>query len=213
VETFSAKLYLFLRRYRPCVYKKRELALTPESEIELVRELQGGSTEAFRQLYGAYKDNVYRYCFRMLGYRREEAEDVAQEAFMKVYRGILTLDHAASFKYWLYTIVRNEILLFRRRNHRPPQVQLDTEAESLSDNHTPHDIYVRQEQVSVIEHLLATLTDEQRETFCLREFEGFSYAEIAAVTDSTESAVRSRLFKARRHLAGQLGHLKKERTD
>lgn len=165
----------------------------------LVREAQTGGHDAFRSLFQRHKDAVYSYCLRILG-NAVDAEDAAQEAFVRSYEGLSTLDHPASFRYWLYTIVRNEVFgrLRRRKQYRP--VALEEADHEVWEVETPLDHVIRGERADLLRRLLDKLRPEYREAVILREQEGFSYAEIAAIAGATEGAIKARLFKARRAL-------------
>jgi len=176
----------------------------------LIRRVQSGDTEAFRQLYGSYKDQVYNYCRRLLN-STEDAEDAAQEAFVRVFQNISTLDHPASFRYWLYTIVRNEVFgrIRLRSGHQMESLRDDEERVWIDE--TPHDKSVRSETTELVRMMIGKLKPEYREVILLREYEGMSYVEIAAITGNSESSVKSRLFKARRALSEKLEILYKEK--
>lgn len=173
--------------------------MNANSDEQFVREAQAGGPEAFRKLFHRHKDAVYSYCLRILG-NPFDAEDAAQEAFVQSYEGLSTLDHPASFRYWLYTIVRNEV--FGRLRHRKQyhQVTLDDADDEVWEVDTPFEQTVRGERAAFLRHLLDRLRPEYREALILREQEGFTYAEIAAVTGASEAAVKACLFKARRAL-------------
>ena len=152
-------------------------------------------------LYSLHKQRVYAYCLRMLGNHMQDAEDATQNAFVHVYGNISTLDHPASFKYWLYTIVRNEVYGRFRRQKGAPFVPFDRVERPAPDSESPHSILERQETANMLQTALERLKPDQREAIHLREFDGLTYAEIAAITESTEDAVRARLFKGRKELA------------
>ncbi len=169
------------------------------SDEALVREAQTGGPDAFRMLFHRHKDAGYSYCHRILG-NAFDAEDAAQEAFVRSYEGLSTLDHPASFRYWLYTIVRNEVFGRLRRRKQYRQVTLNEADDEVWEVETPLELAIRGERAALLQHLLDRLRPEYREAVVLREQEGFSYAEIAAVTGASEAAIKARLFKARRAL-------------
>lgn len=165
----------------------------------LIEAFQAGDEFAFVSLYNRYKGPIYAFCVKML-LDRAQAQDVMQESFLRVYENRERLHNAGSFKAWLFTIARNQCLNQLRRSHR--QVPLDDQeepAERLPD--TPVSSLEKSERIELVSHFLAQLKPDYREVLILREYHNLSYEEIAAVTRSTLSAVKSRLFKARRKLA------------
>lgn len=160
-----------------------------------------GDDFAFVSLYNRYKAPVYTYCVKML-LDTEAARDAMQETFLRVFENRGRLLNTDSFRAWTFTIARNQCLNQLRRMKR--QVQLD---EALAA--TLHQVVDDQpgvrleksERTALITYFLGRLKPEYREVIVLREYQNMTYAEIAAVTRSTLSAVKSRLFKARRKLA------------
>lgn len=165
----------------------------------LIEAFQAGDEFAFVSLYNRYKAPVYAFCVKML-LDRPLAQDAMQETFLRVYENRDRLTKTGSFKAWLFTIARNQCLNNLRRRSR--QVPLDeyTPVPGTSREGPSHRME-KSEQVALINRYLAQLKPEYREIIILREYQNLSYEEIAAVTRSTLSAVKSRLFKARRKLA------------
>lgn len=167
----------------------------------LIEAFKAGDDFAFVSLYNRYKGAIYTYCFKML-LDRELAQDVMQETFLRIYENRERLLHAGSFRAWTFTIARNQCLnQFRRSNKH---VQLDEErAEALPQAAAQSQVALleKSEQIALVNHFLGRLKPEYREVIILREYQNLTYEEIAAVTRSTLSAVKSRLFKARRKLA------------
>jgi RNA polymerase sigma-70 factor (ECF subfamily) len=174
--------------------------LNDRPEIEVIRDARSGDTEALRQIYESYKGPVFTYCLRMLR-DRSDAADATQEAFLHALSGLRGLDHTASFKYWLFAIVRNEVYGRIRRRSARTMVPLEEVEDVLWDEETPLEAAVRGETGEAVRRMVDALRPEYREVLLLRELRGFTYAEIAAVTGGTEAAVKARLFKARKALA------------
>lgn len=168
---------------------------------ELIESFQAGDEFAFVSLYNRYKGPVYAFCVKML-LSRSLAEDAVQETFLRVYENRDRLLNTSAFKAWLFTIARNQCLNQLRRSNR--QVSLDGQAHTELAAPLPelpmHQLE-KSEKVALVNHFLAQLKPDYREVLVLREYQNLSYEEIAAVTRSTLSAVKSRLFKARRKLA------------
>ncbi len=170
------------------------------TEIELVRQLQQGDRKAFGDLYELYRNKVYTYCTRMLA-DGEAAGDVTHETFLKAQSRIEQLHDSGSFKSWLFAIAHHEVLMdFRRRR---TNIEL-SHAEGIWDNETPLDMAVSNEISEIVQRMLQKLKPEYRAVLLLREFEQLSYTQIAAVTGTTESSVKSRIFKARKALVEKL---------
>jgi RNA polymerase sigma-70 factor (ECF subfamily) len=175
--------------------------MLPADEKALIEAFQSGDEFAFVSLYNRYKTPVYGFCVKMLG-DKTLAQDVLQETFLRVYENRERLIKTSSFKSWVFTIARNQCLNQLRRSKR--QVSLEDDAHGDPAPPVPQGQVAhleKSEQVRLVNHFLDQLKDDYREVIILREYQNLSYAEIAAVTRSTLSAVKSRLFKARRKLA------------
>jgi len=142
---------------------------------------------------------VYAFCTKML-LDRAVAQDVMQETFVRVYENRRRLMKAGSFKSWLFTIARNQCLNVLRRSKRYTEFDETTTDVHAFNGETPFARLMKAEQVELVNRFLNKLSPEYREVLVLREYQNFSYDEIAAVTRNTVSSVKSRLFKARRKL-------------
>jgi RNA polymerase sigma-70 factor, ECF subfamily len=170
-----------------------------ETDIQLVTDFCGGNSAAFERLYRRHRDAVYGYCFRMLR-QRTASEDAVQETFLRVLNSAHTLRDAQAFLPWLYRIAHNCVLMSIRVRPTGPL----EEARDVPSGESPFESAVANERTASLQEHIAALRPEYREALLLREYQQLSYAEIAAATDSTESAVKSRIFKARKALAGRL---------
>lgn len=165
----------------------------------LIEAFQRGDEFAFVALYNRYKSPVYAFCARML-LDRAAAQDVMQEAFVRVYENRQRLLSAGSFKAYLFMVARNQCLNTLRREGRHTGLADEAPGVSPVDAETPFSELLKSEQVDLINRFLGALSPEYREVLVLREYQNLSYEEIAAVTRNTVSSVKSRLFKARRKL-------------
>jgi RNA polymerase sigma-70 factor (ECF subfamily) len=169
----------------------------------LVERTLAGDTSAFEVLVLAYQQHVFNLAYRMLG-ERGEAEDAAQEAFLRVYRHLDRYDMARPFKTWLLTITSN-YCIDRLRRRRLTLLSIDEPLPAHpalnSRAPNPEEAAIGNERAEALQHLLTRLSPDYRVVVILRYWYDYSYAEIAEMTDSTESAVKSRLFRARRTLA------------
>lgn len=170
-----------------------------DEDRSLIQAFQAGDDFAFVSIYNRHKSAVYTFCVKML-LDKEAAQDVLQETFLRVYENRNRLLNAGSFRAWLFTIARNQCLNVLRRERR--RVPLDPEDESMvAFEEASSSMLETSEQIDRVNEFLSRLKDEYREVLVLREYQNLSYEEIAAITRSTLSAVKSRLFKARRRLA------------
>ena len=163
---------------------------------DLLARHAAGDPTAFSGLYHKYYPRVFGFCTRMVG-RREVVDDIVQNVFTRAYETVQALESPELFSYWLFTIARNEVYANFRATSRRGTVSLE---EDISDPMTPFDQTIQHERARLVEEGIKHLKPEYREVIILRQFEGLSYAEIAAVTGNTVSSVESRLFKARRAL-------------
>ncbi len=178
------------------------------SDEELVHRIRADEQHSFAYLYHRYKHRVYAYCYRMLRHA-QNAEDATQETFVKIHRSIHQLEDASSLQSWVFSIARNEAFTVLRRQR--PAEDLETASESLWEEETALDQIVEEERTAIVRHCLGLLRPVYRELLILKEYEQLSYSEISAVTGTTESAVKSGLFKARRALRKRLEDVLNER--
>lgn len=174
-----------------------------EEQVWLEQARQGDKA-AFGKLVEAYQTPVYNLAYRMLN-NAGEAEEAAQEAFIRAYTRLDSYDPAHKFSTWMLSITSNYCIdLIRKRRALllsldeplPPHPAL------MSDNSKgPEAQAVMNEQQAMVQALLQELPEDYRETVVLRYWYDLSYDEIAEMMDTTVSAIKSRLFRARRLLA------------
>lgn len=165
-----------------------------------------GNQEAFAEIVYTFQDAVYNLCYRMLS-DHVEAEDAAQEAFLKAYYNLQRYDRERSFKTWLLSIASNHCI-DRIRKRRMTFVSIDEPTSatlSLStDDPQPEQAALMNEHSREVQELLDQLEPDYRAAVVLRYWYDYSYAEIAEITGSTESAIKSRLYRARQLLAEKM---------
>ncbi len=189
--------------------------MSDPTTLNWVNAALAGDQDAFAEIVYAYQDAVYNLCYRMLG-ERTEAEDAAQEAFLRAYLNLQRYDPARSFKTWLLSIASN-YCIDRLRRRRLQWLSLDDEPteNSLalsSDDPEPEDVALLREHSKAVQALLYELSAEFRAVVVLRYWYDYSYAEIADIMDTTESAVKSRLFRARQTLAERIDTSRSSKT-
>jgi RNA polymerase sigma factor (sigma-70 family) len=172
-------------------------------ENKLVQLAAKGDDRAFEELVALYEKRVYTMALRMTG-NQDDAYDISQEAFIRMYRSLKGFKGDAKFSTWVYRIVSNLCIDFNRKAKRIKQVPLESTDEdepftiTISDDRfDPERNLERSEIVRAINRALDTLSEEHKEIFILRELNGLSYAEIAEVMMIEEGTVKSRLFRAR----------------
>ncbi len=169
-----------------------------------LEQARRGDKNAFGHLIEAYQGPVYNLAYRMLG-NSGEAEEAAQEAFIRAYTRLDSYDPAHKFSTWLLSITSN-YCIDQIRKRRAVLLSIDEPLPPHpalhSDNSKgPEAEFVAQEREQLVQTLLKQLPDEYRQAVVLRYWYDMSYEEIAEVQESTVSAIKSRLFRARRLLA------------
>ena len=185
--------------------------MTQEEELRLIRRVQAGETEAFEDLVRAHEKTVYNLALRMTG-DAQDAEDMAQEAFLKAYRSLGDFRGESKFSVWLYRIVSNVCLDFLRRRSRRPSVSLTTEDEEGEEQQwdvpderlSPERLLEQKLTREAVQAGLRELPEEQREILLLREIRGLSYEEIGEILSLEPGTVKSRIFRARKRLCAFL---------
>lgn len=174
------------------------------SDQELVERVQKGDKRGFDLLVRKYQNKIVHLVTRYL-HDPIEAQDVAQEAFIKAYRALPSFRGDSAFYTWLYRIAINTAKNYLvAQNRRPPTDDIDAQdAEQFSgetglkEYATPERLALRDEIESTIIAAIEALPEELRTAITLRELEGLSYEEIAAAMDCPIGTVRSRIFRAR----------------
>ena len=181
-------------------------------EGELLARSQQGNVAAFNQLVMAYQEMVYNVALRIMG-DPEAAADATQDAFISAFRSIRSF-RGGSFKVWLLRIVTNACYdELRTRKRRPteslddvtaPFGQEDGGVAIASTLESPEEYALRQDVHAQIQRGLLTLPEDQRVVIVLSDVHGFSYEEIAAITNSSLGTVKSRLSRGRARLRDYL---------
>ena len=193
-----------LRGLRAGVRRGRESMIEDDTDQQLVERVQKGDRSAFDLLVRKYQHRVLKLVSRFVS-DASEAEDVAQEAFIKAYRALPAFRGDSAFYTWLYRIAINtakNTLVSNRR--RPVDFNLDLQDPEQYERHarlkeadTPEGVLLTEEIRVVVENALEQLPEDLRTAIVLRELEGLSYEEIAEAMDCPVGTVRSRIFRAR----------------
>jgi RNA polymerase sigma-70 factor (ECF subfamily) len=179
----------------------------------LVRRCIAGDSAAWEEIVQTYSRRIYNICYRFAG-SSNDAEDLTQEVFIKMYRTLSTYDHAkGAFATWVTTITRNLLVdHFRKTKQDRLTDSMDSTSsehedaqplsEQIRDRSAPPDAEVRSREVSEMVHAgLARLSPELREALILRDLQDMDYREIATVLRVPEGTVKSRINRGRAELA------------
>ena len=187
-----------------------QLALRDPDIRLMLRVRDADDSAAFAELVELYHHRLVTVMQHLVG-NTEEAEDLAQEVFLRVYRGRKKYHPRAKFSTWLFTIANNLALNVLRSRQRKPAVPLNLRdsgplgprpAEQLVHDRggQPHQHLQQQELAGIVQQALETLNERQRVAVVLNKFEDMNYAEIAEVMGLTTKAVKSLLSRARENL-------------
>jgi RNA polymerase sigma-70 factor (ECF subfamily) len=173
-----------------------------KSDEELANAFRDGDDGAYSALYERYRRPLYVFGARMLG-SAEAAGDFVQDIFLGIYERRHALQSLRNFRGWLFTVGRNRCLTILRQRKTHGRLGASMDPEPRTDGPVAGALE-SQEETRRVRQALAELPPEHREVLVLREYQELSYREIAEITGATESAVKSRLFRARQALAGVL---------
>jgi len=177
----------------------------PQSEQSLIEAAKGGSAEAFARLIAPHRRRIYAVCYDLTG-SHDDAQDVAQETFIKAYKGLANFAANAAFSTWLYRIAVNAWIDHRRRTARH-DAQDGFELDEFQDGEAQPDTLAHSAMIA--EHIgraVERLSPQQRAVFVLRHYHELALAEIAASLGVTEGTVKTLLFRALKRLRELLRH-------
>ena len=185
----------------------------PASDLELVQAFQNGSSAAFTELMQRYQKRLINFAYRMLG-RRADAEDIAQETFLRLYRAPHRFQPQAQFSTWLFTIARNMCLnaIRNRKHHRTYAISQAGARLQLPDpGHTPPRLLETGEAQAAVRRAISELPEKQRTAVVLAKYEGMAYRQIADILGCSETAVKLIMHRARLRLRHLLAPYVQER--
>ncbi len=180
--------------------------LDSAQEREIVLRCQKGDADAMGTLIIEYQHWVYNIAYGILGHH-QDAEDVAQDAFLSAWENIGNFQFRSRFSTWLYRIVKNKCLnhidQYQRRKTDPTEID-DSQPWVPLNTLTPEDEALRTEEKDIVHAALAKLKDSHKEILVLRELRELSYEEISEILGCTLGRVKSRLHEARKALKEEL---------
>jgi len=172
----------------------------------LVKKSQKGDISAFELLVTMYQDRIYALSYQLTG-NHADAQDLAQNVFIKAYRALPGFRNEADFGTWLHRITVN--LSINEKRKKKPEVYLDNPVQTVegemprlvvSDAESPEEAYENKEFRHMVQTALDELSPEHRAVLVLREVQGFSYDEIANMLDCSLGTVKSRINRGRQTL-------------
>lgn len=173
--------------------------------------IRKGDAKAFELLVARHQRSVYNLALRFLN-DSDEAEDVTQDAFIRIYKAAATYTPEAKFTTWLYTIVRN--LCFNVLRVRRQAVIVSVDDESLPElpakNEDPVERISREQLREKVTHAVSRLPDNMRLAVILSKYHGLSYDEIAGIMGCSVNAIKLRVHRAKSVLAEELSALRDE---
>lgn len=180
-----------------------------ERDVALMLRVKTGDMVAFEQLVEIYQGPVIGTVAKMLG-GSSEAEDIAQQVFVRVWKSAARYEPQAKFTTWLFTITRNLVFNETRRRKRKPTVSVEKREEEghqmVEDSQTvsPDQGVLHAELEEVVDKAIQELADKQRMAVILRRYEEMPYDEIGKILSMSVPAVKSLLFRARAQLKESL---------
>lgn len=179
-----------------------------DNELWLIEQSRKGNVDAFEELIRDYKKSAYNIALRVLR-NKEDAEDISQEALIKVFKNIQFFNMQSTFKVWMYRIVVNTCLDFKRKKtvdtfSIDEKIDLDNGDEvfrQIEDkSNDPDSLVDKNYDSQMVNEAVNNLEDDFKTIIILRDIQGFSYSEISEVLSCNIGTVKSRLFRARKSL-------------
>lgn len=175
-------------------------------EKALIGQILAGDQDAFARLVQAYQKPVYNLCLRMVS-NPTDAEDLAQEAFVKAWRGLRFYKHEAAFSTWLYRLTSNVCIDFLRRQKKTVSLTVEEDAPDLEVPDAaplPEEQVLNKEKQHAVAAAMAQLEEEYRLALTLRVVDDLTYEQIAEVLGIKVGTVKSRIARARERMRKML---------
>ena len=182
-----------------------------------IKQVLKGDQNAYADIVNLYQHKLYQICYRMLG-NKQEAEDIAQEAFVRAYINLHSYDQKRKFSTWLYRIATN--LCIDRIRKKKPDYYLDAEvagtdgldmySQIAADEQLPEDVITQMELQDRIQYEISRLPDKYRSVIVLKYIEELSLQEISEILDMPLGTVKTRIHRGREALRKQLNNLYEE---
>ena len=180
-----------------------------QPDMAVIRRAQKGDERAFTLIVRTYEKPIFNYVLRTVG-DRALAEDLTQDVFLRVYRGLRGYSRRARFTTWLFQVAKNRVVdELRSAEHRPQVLLTIEDAPQLGAVDAPIE---QSEAIGVLLHAVDELSPDLKEALLLRDISGLSYNEIADALEVTLSTVKWRIFKAREEVQKALEEQGVERS-
>ncbi len=185
------------------------------TDEELIQRFQAGEEEAFEEIVHRYANRLMNFAYRFV-LDREEAEDIVQDTFLKVYQNRHAYREIAKFSTWIYTITGNlaKTILRKRRSRKltyfSRMAPEEKEIDFPSTEHPPHDNLERQVEAQLIQKAVVNLPEHFRTVIILRDIQELSYEEISNIIAAPLGTVKSRINRARLRLQEELEQLRQK---
>jgi RNA polymerase sigma-70 factor, ECF subfamily len=169
-----------------------------DEDAALMLEVARGDRKAFATLFDRHQAGVVRFCWRFVG-TQAQAEELAQDIFIKLFRSAKSYQPSAKFKTFLYRVATNHCLNAMRVPAAKLEVTVDTTERALEpagSATTPGESLEGKELEAVVGKALSAMSERERAAFCMCRFEGLAYKEIAVALSATEAAVKSLIHRA-----------------
>ncbi len=177
-------------------------------ESALIKQAKKGNEKAFETIVHLYEGRIYSYTYRLLE-NREDAQEITQETFIKLWGALADFREEASLSTYLFRIAKNASLDRLRKKKEPtlslrePSPEEEPYFLSVPDpepEHNPAEAFLKQERIRILRRAVSQLPRDAREILILREFQNLSYTEIGKILEVEDGTVRSRLSRARMKL-------------
>ncbi|MFJ7936178.1 RNA polymerase sigma factor [Sporosarcina sp. NPDC096371] len=169
-----------------------------QEDIHWIQEVLAGNKQAYAHLINKYKNPLYATILRMTK-NPHDAQDLVQEAFIKVYEQLRKYDETGTFASWMYRVAINHCMdEFRKKRYKMQQVEI--EEGSIVSSDTPEIIFMKNEESRRLERLVATLPEDERIIILLRYVNELSYQEISELVDTPLATVRNKLYRAKKKM-------------
>jgi RNA polymerase sigma-70 factor (ECF subfamily) len=169
-----------------------------DEDAALMLEVARGDRRAFATLFDRHQAGVVRFCWRFVG-TQAQAEELAQDIFIKLFRSAKSYQPSAKFKTFLYRVATNHCLNAMRGPSAKLEVTVDTTERALEpagSATTPGESLEGKQLEAVVQKALSAMSERERAAFCMCRFEGLAYKEIAVALSATEAAVKSLIHRA-----------------
>jgi len=179
--------------------------MNEEKTQELIQRFKQGEEKAFNELVNLYKKKIFNLVLRMVR-NKEDAMDLTQEVFVKVYHSLKDFRGQSSFSTWLHRIAVNLCLNFTQRDKFRSFISLPDLVQPVISSSSPLKDFEKKELDKAIDRAVSNLPKKQRAVFVLRHYQELPHSEIAKVMDKSEGTIKANYFQAIKKLKKSLAH-------